>query len=76
MKAKKDDPRYRWNLFVSAVLHIVLIGAVMMWAAFAPKQADQPVWLGLGMGDEAGGNQEQSPPSTTSCWAGITWTLR
>jgi len=73
MEAKNDDPRYRWNLFVSAVLHVALIGAVMMWAAFAPKQADQPVWLELGMGGEAGGgsgsegggNQEPSLPSTT-----------
>ena len=73
MEAKNDDPRYRWNLFVSAVLHVLLIGAVMMWAAFAPKQADQPVWLELGMGGEAGGgsgsegggNSEPSLPSTT-----------
>ncbi|MCX6909746.1 MAG: energy transducer TonB [Verrucomicrobia bacterium] len=73
MEAKTDDPRYRWNLFVSAVLHVALIGAVMMWAAFAPKQADQPVWLELGMGGEAGGgsgsegggNQDPSLPSTT-----------
>ena len=55
MEAKTDDPRYRWNLFVSAVLHVLLFGAVMMWAAFAPKQADQPVWLELGTGGEAGG---------------------
>ncbi len=73
MEAKKDDPRYRWNLFVSAVLHVLLIGAVMMWAAFAPKQADQPVWLELGMGGEAGGGSGSegggspgpSQPSTT-----------
>ncbi|MFA6560474.1 MAG: TonB family protein [Verrucomicrobiia bacterium] len=73
MEAKNDDPRYRWNLFVSAVLHVLLIGAMMMWAAFAPKQADQPVWLELGMGGEAGGgsgsegggNSEPSLPSTT-----------
>ncbi|MBI5687971.1 MAG: TonB family protein [Verrucomicrobia bacterium] len=73
MEAKTDDPKYRWNLFVSAVLHAALIGAVMMWAAFAPKQADQPVWLELGMGgdpgggsgSEGGGDSEPSPPSTT-----------
>ena len=67
MEAKNDDPRYRWNLFLSAVLHVALIGAVMMWAAFAPKQADQPVWLELGggSGSEGGGNQEPSLPSTT-----------
>ena len=72
MEAKKDDPRYRWNLFVSAVLHVLLIGAVMMWAAFAPKQADQPVWLELGMGGEAGGGSgsegggSQSPSSSST----------
>jgi TonB family protein len=55
MEDKTDDPRYRWNLCVSAVLHVLLIGAVMMWAAFAPKQADQPVWIELGTGGEAGG---------------------
>jgi TonB family protein len=74
MEDKSDDPRYRWSLFVSAVLHVALIGAVMMWAAFAPKQADQPVWLELGMGgqpgggdggSEGGGNDAPSPPSTT-----------
>jgi TonB family protein len=73
MEAKTDDPRYRWNLFVSAVLHVALIGAVMMWAAFAPKSADQPVWLELGMGgdpgggggSEGGGNDAPSAPSTT-----------
>lgn len=68
MEAKTDNPRYRWNLVVSAVLHVLMIGAVMMWAAFAPKQADQPVWLELGTGGEAGGGSGSegggSPGST------------
>ncbi len=69
MDAKTDNPRYRWNLCVSAVLHVLMIGAVMMWAAFAPKQADQPVWIEIGTGGEAGGGSGSegggSPAPTT-----------